>query len=125
MTADIMNAYITAPNKEKIWTLLSPKSGKDGGRKAIVVCMDWNLPEQQLESEKYILHLETLENFVLMAGGQCHISGVVTYKHSWLILFITSLSHSSSPSLVFLLHVRNGVVDWQYKPMKLFAISDG
>ncbi len=29
MVADIMNAYITAPNKEKIWTLLGPEFGKD------------------------------------------------------------------------------------------------
>ena len=37
MAADIMNAYITAPNKEKIWTLLGPEFGKDNSRKAIVV----------------------------------------------------------------------------------------
>ncbi len=37
MAANIMNAYITAPNKEKIWTLLGPKFGKDKGCKAIVV----------------------------------------------------------------------------------------
>ncbi len=37
MAADIMNAYIIAPNKEKIWTLLGPEFGKDKGRKAIVV----------------------------------------------------------------------------------------
>ncbi len=27
--ADVMNAYITAPNKEKIWMLLDPEFGKD------------------------------------------------------------------------------------------------
>ncbi len=37
MAADIMNAYITVPNKEKIWTLLGCKFGKDKGHKAIVV----------------------------------------------------------------------------------------
>ncbi len=37
ITADIMNAYITAPMKEKIWTLLGPEFGKDKGCKAIVV----------------------------------------------------------------------------------------
>ncbi|KAL7447687.1 hypothetical protein ACHAXS_000070, partial [Conticribra weissflogii] len=37
IAADIMNTYITAPNKEKIWTLLGPKFGKDIGCKAIVV----------------------------------------------------------------------------------------
>ncbi len=29
MAADITNAYITAPNKEKIWMLLGPEFGKD------------------------------------------------------------------------------------------------
>ncbi len=37
MAADIMNAYITAPNKEKIRTLLGLEFGKDKGCKAIVV----------------------------------------------------------------------------------------
>ncbi len=37
MAANIMNAYITAPNKEKIWTLLGPEFGKDKGCKAIIV----------------------------------------------------------------------------------------
>lgn len=35
--ADVMNAYITAPCREKIWTTLGPEWGKDQGRKAIVV----------------------------------------------------------------------------------------
>ncbi len=37
MTAGIMNAHITAPNKEKIWMQFGPKFGKDKGHKAIVV----------------------------------------------------------------------------------------
>ncbi len=37
MTADIMNAYITAPNKEKIWALFGSEFGKDKCQKAIVV----------------------------------------------------------------------------------------
>ncbi len=37
MAADIMNAYITAPSKEKIWTLFGPEFGNDKGCKAIVV----------------------------------------------------------------------------------------
>ncbi len=32
-----MNEYFTVPNKEKIWTLLGPKFGKNKGRKAIAV----------------------------------------------------------------------------------------
>ncbi len=37
MAADIMNACITAPNEEKIWTLLGPEFGKDKGHKAFFV----------------------------------------------------------------------------------------
>ncbi len=37
MAADIMNAYITAPNKVKIWMLLGPEFGNDKGHKAIVI----------------------------------------------------------------------------------------
>lgn len=34
---DVMNAYITAPVKEKIWTTLGPEFGEDAGKKAIIV----------------------------------------------------------------------------------------
>ncbi len=37
MAADIMNAYITALCKEKIWTTLSSEFGKDKCKKAIIV----------------------------------------------------------------------------------------
>ncbi len=37
MVADIMNVYITTPNKEKIWTILGPEHGKDKAPMAIVV----------------------------------------------------------------------------------------
>ncbi len=37
MAADIMNAYITALCKEKIWTTLGSEFGKDNGKKAIIV----------------------------------------------------------------------------------------
>ncbi len=37
MAANIMNAYITAPNKEKICTQLGPEFGKNKGRQTIVV----------------------------------------------------------------------------------------
>ncbi len=35
--ADVLNAYITAPNREKIWTTLGKEFGEDCGKKAIVV----------------------------------------------------------------------------------------
>ena len=34
---DVMNAYITAPCSEKIWTTLGPEFGADAGKQAIVV----------------------------------------------------------------------------------------
>ena len=36
-TADIMNAYLTVPVTEKIWTELGPEFGSDAGKKALVV----------------------------------------------------------------------------------------
>ena len=35
--ADIMNAYVTAPCSEKIWTVLGPEWGEQQGKKAIIV----------------------------------------------------------------------------------------
>jgi hypothetical protein len=35
--ADIENAYITAPNRERVWTLLGPEWGPDAGKKAIII----------------------------------------------------------------------------------------
>ncbi len=34
---DVLNAYITTPVKEKVWTILGPEFGHDSGRSAIIV----------------------------------------------------------------------------------------
>ena len=34
---DVMNAYVTAPCSEKIWTVLGKEFGADQGKKAIIV----------------------------------------------------------------------------------------
>ena len=34
---DVLNAYITAPVKEKVWTILGPEFGNDSGKSAIIV----------------------------------------------------------------------------------------
>ncbi len=34
---NIRNAYITAPVKEKVWTILGPEFGLDSGKSAIIV----------------------------------------------------------------------------------------
>ena len=36
-SGDIMNAYITAPITEKVWTVLGPMFGANAGKKAIIV----------------------------------------------------------------------------------------
>ena len=46
--ADIQNAYITAPVKDKIWTVLGQKFGEDAGRKAIVFRDLYGLRVQEL-----------------------------------------------------------------------------
>ena len=30
--SDLLNVYVLAPNREKIWTVLSPKFGDDAGK---------------------------------------------------------------------------------------------
>ena len=35
---DVINAYVTAPCSEKIWTVLVKEFGADQGKKAIIVC---------------------------------------------------------------------------------------
>ncbi len=35
--SDVLNAYITAPVKEKVWTILGPKFGLDSGKSAVIV----------------------------------------------------------------------------------------
>ena len=34
---NVMNAYITAPITEKVWTILGPEFGADQGKKALIV----------------------------------------------------------------------------------------
>ena len=33
---DVLNAYITAPVKEKVWIVLSPEFGRDASKSAII-----------------------------------------------------------------------------------------
>ena len=40
---DVLNAYITAPVKEKVWTVLGPEFGHDAGKSAIIVCALYGL----------------------------------------------------------------------------------
>jgi hypothetical protein len=40
---DVLNAYIIAPVKEKVWTILGPEFGHDAGKSAIIVCALYGL----------------------------------------------------------------------------------
>ncbi len=35
--SDVLNTYITAPVKEKVWTILGPEFGNNSGKSAIIV----------------------------------------------------------------------------------------
>jgi hypothetical protein len=40
---DVLNTYITAPLKEKVWTIIGPEFGNNSGKSDIIVrklCMD-------------------------------------------------------------------------------------
>ncbi len=41
--SDVLNAYITAPVKEKVWTILEPEFGNDAGKGDIIVCALYGL----------------------------------------------------------------------------------
>ena len=41
--ADVLNAYVMVPNREKILTVLGPEFGDDAGRFAIIVKAIYNL----------------------------------------------------------------------------------
>ncbi len=62
MVADIMNAYITAPDKEKIWTSLGSEFGKDKGKNAIIV--------RSLNSLKSIGHSFPMVQSLYLERGQ-------------------------------------------------------
>jgi hypothetical protein len=38
---DVLNANVTAPVTEKVWTVLGPEFGPDAGKNAIIVCALW------------------------------------------------------------------------------------
>ncbi len=40
---DVLNAYITAPITEKVWTVLGPEFNTDAGKSAIIVCALYGL----------------------------------------------------------------------------------
>ncbi len=40
---NVLNAYITAPVKGKVWTILGPKFGLDSGKSAVIVCALYGL----------------------------------------------------------------------------------
>jgi len=43
-----LNAYITAPVKEKVWTVLGPEFGPDAGRSAIIVRVLYGLNQMTM-----------------------------------------------------------------------------
>jgi hypothetical protein len=40
---ELLNAYITAPVTEKVWTVLGPDFGLDAGKSAMIVCALYGL----------------------------------------------------------------------------------
>jgi hypothetical protein len=40
---NVLNAYITAPVMEKVWTIFGPKFGHDSGKSAVIVCALYGL----------------------------------------------------------------------------------
>ena len=51
---DVLNAYITAPVTEKIWTILGPKFGSTTGKCAMIV---WSLHGLKSAGTTFCIHL--------------------------------------------------------------------
>jgi hypothetical protein len=49
---DVLNAYITAPVKEKVWNILGPKFGNDSAKCAIIVRALYGLKSAGAVEEK-------------------------------------------------------------------------
>ncbi len=51
---DVLNAYITAPCTEKIWTALGPELGSDAGKIAMIVCALYGLKSSGTAFRKHL-----------------------------------------------------------------------
>jgi hypothetical protein len=56
---DVLNAHITAPAKEKVWTVLGPEFGHDAGKSAIIVRALYGLKVQVQHFELILIPLYT------------------------------------------------------------------
>ena len=56
---DVLNAYITAPITEKVWTILGPEFGPDAGKIAIIVRALWTEEYRcRILRAPYFLHVK-------------------------------------------------------------------
>ena len=91
--ADIENAYLTAPNKEKIWTTLGPEFGPDKGRKALVVRALYGLKSAGASFRNHLAEcMRTLGYFPCKADPDLWMKACVTTDgreyYSYVLLYV-------------------------------------
>ncbi len=86
---DVLNAYITAPVKEKVWTILGLKFGHDSGRSAIIVHALYGLVVRIPTRNLYAVTqpLLTRRNFIFLNSLRGFWKSLVQRSHSFQLLF--------------------------------------
>jgi hypothetical protein len=72
---DVLNAYITAPITEKVWTVLGPEFGSDAGKSAIIVHALYGL-----KSAGAIFHAHLASFMRQMGYTSCNADPDLWYK---------------------------------------------
>ena len=66
--SDVMNAYVTVPYSEKIWTVLGKEFGKDQGKKAIIVCALYGLKSSGADFHAHLADCISSIGYILCRG---------------------------------------------------------
>ena len=72
---DVMNAYITAPITEKVWTIMGPKSGADQGKKALLFQALYGIKSSRAAFRTHLCILMKIMGYI-----PCHADPDFWYK---------------------------------------------
>jgi hypothetical protein len=106
--ADILNAYISAPIKEKVWCVLGPDFGSDAGKSAIIVCTLYGL-----KSAGEAFHAHLVDCMQHLSYMPCPANPDLWYKevkqpvtgvsyYSYILIYVDDIScihHDAMPVL--------------------------
>ena len=107
MSADIGNAYLNVPNKEKIWTVAGPEFGTEQGAVFIITCVLYGLKSAGAAWRSFFAQALTQLDFRLTRGdGDVYIKPQTkpnaTKYYKMLLVYVDDtlvLSHDTKPIL--------------------------